>query len=733
MTSTESRRWIDVFPWVAGTSSGEDACWTCAVDPPDSQLFHLRVDALARVLAEGKTQWPLGQIFIELPLDAPLERLPFSVRSMNVLTRHGCRALEDLQELTVADVFDWRNVGAGTVQDILTVLTSAAAEAGASPHDPVLAGRSSLPASDTPKQHFDVWSQHGQLQDDLVALSQWSVMTGNSATPLLYIAQDGSVPPTVQAAHRRVMSMTASDFLEEDLLSLDIAGRLNRMLRQFSERELFVLRKRFAADVPAKLDALGKDLGVTRERVRQIETKARIKLNSLISPGGELEFAARAVRERVGSLLPLSDLLIAIPALSSAVVSLGQPAWRVLDRIDNAYEIEDGWCAAPTLSSKRAGLSTRLDELANDYGIVELHKLDAAIDDCIPDVGRGRLKSWIDYCGYFVDGQLIFTRTRSIQDRVCSLLFVEQTPMASDAIVATFEGDRSATSIRNAMAIDVRLVRIDRDNWALAEWGQDPYRGIRDAIRSELAVSGAPVHITKLQEILATRYNVSRASVATYASTSPFRTADGYVSEPEHFKIRSNRAPSQTRRLYRNHDSWCLRISVTADHARGSGFSVPVALAELLDLKTGETLRLPSAIGEQPVYWNGSQPSLGSIRRILLDQDIDVGQQVFLRFRDSGKFEIEPLNEPTGFELADVQALVGIDQPLANSNEVRFLLANAIGLDNGSSVSRIVEEYQVRGEPDIAEMITRLRGVLTDAAAQSGSLTVSVDELMDLL
>jgi RNA polymerase primary sigma factor len=47
-----------------------------------------------------------------------------------------------------------------------------------------------------------------------------------------------------------------------------------------SEREHLVLTRRFGLDgaVPATLDAIGRDLGLTRERTRQIETQALMKL-----------------------------------------------------------------------------------------------------------------------------------------------------------------------------------------------------------------------------------------------------------------------------------------------------------------------------------------------------------------------------------------------------------------------------------------------------------------------
>lgn len=65
---------------------------------------------------------------------------------------------------------------------------------------------------------------------------------------------------------------------EPELLGYD-ADDVHRALALLSEREAYILRRRagFHGE-PATLDEIGRSLGVTRERIRQIESKARPKL-----------------------------------------------------------------------------------------------------------------------------------------------------------------------------------------------------------------------------------------------------------------------------------------------------------------------------------------------------------------------------------------------------------------------------------------------------------------------
>lgn len=69
----------------------------------------------------------------------------------------------------------------------------------------------------------------------------------------------------------------------EDVFSLTLQDTLSSVLQQLSEREMRILQLRFglAGEGPLTLEETGKMLGITRERVRQIQEKAITKLRSL--------------------------------------------------------------------------------------------------------------------------------------------------------------------------------------------------------------------------------------------------------------------------------------------------------------------------------------------------------------------------------------------------------------------------------------------------------------------
>jgi RNA polymerase sigma factor (sigma-70 family) len=78
------------------------------------------------------------------------------------------------------------------------------------------------------------------------------------------------------------------DVVEEDCID-ELKQIVNRNLADLSDTEQTVLRRRFnweqAEDSPLTLEEVGKIIGVTKERVRQIQNKALMKIRKLMEEG----------------------------------------------------------------------------------------------------------------------------------------------------------------------------------------------------------------------------------------------------------------------------------------------------------------------------------------------------------------------------------------------------------------------------------------------------------------
>ena len=86
---------------------------------------------------------------------------------------------------------------------------------------------------------------------------------------------------------------------EDELLLRDDLETIGTLLEAIDEREATILRLRFGldGDEPLTLKEIGKRVGLTRERVRQIEIQALDKLNQRMNSDHPL--LALRTREKV--------------------------------------------------------------------------------------------------------------------------------------------------------------------------------------------------------------------------------------------------------------------------------------------------------------------------------------------------------------------------------------------------------------------------------------------------
>lgn len=724
------RSWADAFPWLAG-ASGMDAVpwWNESIDDADIVVRRSRLATISDLAIERLTRWTIGQIFPGLSSKVDLLALELPARAHNALVRFQCGTSGELMTVALEDMMGWRQVGVGTVDAILQTL----ADVSTSLATPAVMSSAGSPMHDTALS-FDAvrlpeWMT--SLVDDLNLIATWYGTVGLPGQPLLGGTIPAGTPSEVIKARQRLESLSPSDILSEAELELDVAGLFDDALGLLNPRAVEVLGNRLFADDPLTLDQLGEQHGVTRERIRQIEGKARGAMLSFVSEEGPLATVAASARDLIGTIRPLDDLLDLVPALGRTVEQVDQPAWRVLDRLDDAYEISDGWCVVPTMTAVETITQTLLQERADKYGVVRLDEFDV-IQSSRPEKLPDLTAAWITRCGYIVDGNHVLTRTSSVGDYGAAVLSMEGSPLSSQEIVDRFAFERSARSLGNSLSADDRFERVDRDRWALKEWGMDAYSGIRSIIREQVARGGGRATLNDLVEYITERYSVSGSSVVAYAGAAPFTTKDGIVRLATEDQG-ARKAPERTRRLFRRSGAWAYRVRISTDHLRGSGSVAPHAIATILGLRAGETRQLESRLGPQSVAWTGLQPQFGTIRRFLMDADTSADTEAFLVICDDGTFAFETARELVDNPLVDALSLVGAP-PVLDREEARIALARAICLPEASPVTSIIGGYRERGDGDIADLLTSVRSYLeTGTSPEAPTHSAEVDDILDLL
>lgn len=723
-TSRPGSTWLDAFPWLPAIALANDEVWVTPTEVADEVTVGRLAGVIAELASERLTHWTIGQILPSLPPDVELSALDLPTRAANSMSRHGIFTTGELANEFLGALMGWRGIGAGTINAVLARLVRVSTSASPS----VLGASAPAGASATDRElPDDHWLR--AICNDMTLVAGWCALIGIDGKVLLDQSTLATAPNEVRRAAERILTLRLND-IAADVRAKSLSVVLDDALARLEPRALEILKLRLLSEEPMTLEDLGRRFGVTRERVRQIEGKARGALLTAVSESRGLADVAGSIASSTGTIRPLSDLISAYPALAETVPSADQPAWRVLDQLDDAYEILDGWRVAPSMAAAEAATLALITESADAYGVARISDLNVVTVGPDTDADSAA-KDWVARCGYVVDGDFVLRHTGSVGDYGAAVLSIVGTPMTAQAIVDRFAFERTAGSLRNAMSQDERFERVDRELWGLKEWGLGSYGGIRSVIREHLAANGGEASLEELVETITGRYSVSASSVIAYANAAPFETVGGTVRT-----MRAGRTaetpPERTRRLFRKVDGWAYRITVSPDHLRGSGFVAPKAIASVLGLGMGDSTQLDSRLGPQVIAWTGIQPSFGSIRRFLLDADIEANTDAFLTISNDRVFDFVPAGTVTGEPAHDLRALTGAPDDIDDLWQHVLCAANQ---DPSTPFVSVVDVFRSRGDDDIADLLIAQRNELDPGAhaVSSSKDAPDVSYIMDLL
>ncbi|WKD61571.1 DNA polymerase III subunit epsilon [Corynebacterium ciconiae DSM 44920] len=492
------------------------------------------------------------------------------------------------------------------------------------------------------------------------------------------------------------------------------------------ERLGVILDERLVGE--ATLQELGDRFDVSRERVRQLE---RDLCASLAAIGPACALVQAALRGRVGAARRATELYRELPALELAPEGIETDLLRILPLVGEpgawgveCVEFTDCEHTADYLWFSRAGFIDAVDEAiasaADAYGVIALETLAEAAGAEVE-----LMREWVEVLTpYVIYKEHVLSRTESVVARACGVLQVEGEPMTSEQLHAVLP-DRSMNSIDNALAAAEVVQRCGRRTWALREWGKQEWTTIADFIANRLAQANAEdperSRGVALQELIeeATGYGVSPNSVRVYADTGDFVLDNGQVRYRSSEEAVVNDAqPEQTRGLYLRDGEWQLLLSIHHDHVRGSGTAVDRGVLALYDVAYGESVLIPSRLGEQRLTWGKTNAALGTISRFIRDLELEEGDRAWLHFGSNFDITRAPALREDAEGLVKLINRMGADEQFLDAEgalaegveptAVIGALNLAIGLDADCPRRTTVRRLRDRGDDPLAELVRAL-------------------------
>lgn len=517
-------------------------------------------------------------------------------------------------------------------------------------------------------------------------------------------ANDGTAAENATAT---AAANTANEFTPIESAPPSLAESLTMLLFSFDEREYAIATQRLMAEQPSTLDEIGKEFNITRERVRQIEKALRNEITTLLDGEFHLSERLAAMFEAEGPILRYATAARIIPELESTVEPEGLAILPLIGNLCSpTFSVSDGWLATPSIDDAVKLVKTDLPQAADEYGVVDLAPSASHANAEQRERETRNFTDWLAYSNVMLyKNHAILGRTQG--DRAAAVLSVEQHPLTTEEIAERINAG-NARSLANRLAIDDRIMRVDIGTWALREWDLEEYSGIRQEIRERIERNGGSVRLDDLVQELCSQFSISSRSVMTYAASLPFLSSHGVVTlaDEERYDV-PDANPYDVARMFRIPGGWALRITVNAEHARGSGSILPLAIANILHMRFGDTVELDSPLGMQSVYWTGTSVGLGTIRRFVLDGIIQVGDEALLEFMDDGSFTVELVRPLNGNALHDALALAACPQT-ADARRALGYLQDAIDAHDCVTFAELAARLADRGDADIAALLRRL-------------------------
>ena len=383
-------------------------------------------------------------------------------------------------------------------------------------------------------------------------------------------------------------------------------------------RSIFMARISSHAHGVVTLEDIGASFGVTRERIRQVETKVRRSLDEFLRTDEALlvRWRASTLRRLLGVAAPIhtvEHLLRAPP---------GSNDHRdILLNMAGPYDRDHDWL---TLRSAQGNdptstILTYVDEVGRiDRDIATSKLTEWGLDATLHERWLSRNSSV-----RLFNGQLVLWGT-SVSDRLAFALADIGRPATVDEMITHVGEDRSRNSINNALAGDPRLVKVSRSNWALASWDLAEYSGIAETIRNLVQESGGSIAVDTLVDQMNKRFGVAEKSTLTYCGAPMFVVEGGslrlrsqhdgpYRYDPDLLKHTPGvfyLGPMRLGRL----------LKVDKNILRGSGTALTLAAACILEVDVSARLSFRNRHGDKvDITFPETSimgPSIGSVRRI---------------------------------------------------------------------------------------------------------------------
>ena len=310
--------------------------------------------------------------------------------------------------------------------------------------------------------------------------------------------------------------------LTRDLrLTDEFLSRLTQVADAMSPAEHLIGEERLFASTPMTLQELGDELGVTRERVRQVEARLKGKLNRDLRLA--LQVVATVMRQQLGPVIAEAELLRRTRDLFKRQATTHVDLARQMLLSEMGYSCEQGTCFDDVARDLVRRLTEAADSLSDDVGLINEPGLQSRLPN---DSWLAHWPALVERSGFYrLSGQLALRNTQKAAVKAALISIGQPASRDEVAALAAVQPTAAGSQLSNIPSV----TRTDKVRWALAEWIDEEYGGISSEIVQRIEADGGSTSLQRLLNELPRRFGVSETSVRAYAHAPQFDVEGGFV------------------------------------------------------------------------------------------------------------------------------------------------------------------------------------------------------------
>lgn len=364
---------------------------------------------------------------------------------------------------------------------------------------------------------------------------------------------------------------------------LDLGTKLENIWNSYTPRERFIAQRRLVDTSKCTLQELGDQLDLTRERIRQLETKIVDRFERGV--GDYVRVLRKRLVDKYGAMIPTETLARTIseelPSSSNRQKALFTKIFlRYLK-----YHFRNGFYLSPAgeivISNYAHYINTNNLLLVDELTLARInlefwYKYREEIKECL---GLVRLPYGS------------FARNDSVSTRVLDTLKHLGIPATKEQI-AEYSGV-SEDRLTNRLRLIRGVVKVSNNMWALGSSKSAQYVGVVDEMLTVIEQHGGQVAVQTLKAEIKRRCNVKDSTITAYLYTAQFVIEDKMIRLSTEDDVRL-RPLAQTIDGRTGNGAPYWIINVKARHLKGhSVVGLPPELAFYLKCEPNTRSRIP--------------------------------------------------------------------------------------------------------------------------------------------